>query len=101
MEIANFEALPLHDAVLRLIEVNWESKQCRLRLTAFTTPSSVAQPCVLTFDGVTFLSMPHNEPWGPSSSVNTASIANGRFRIEMQSGDAIELSATGFAFSAL
>lgn len=101
MEAIGFDALPLHDAVLRSIEVDWEKKRCVLRLSAFVTPNREAAPHALAFEGVTLLTVPHDEPWGQSSFVNSACTVADGFRIEMQSGDVIELRATNFAFSAL
>jgi hypothetical protein len=57
-------------------------------------------PHVLAFEGVTLLSTTHSEPWGPSSCVNATSIEGGRFRVEMQSGDILEIEATSYSFSA-
>ena len=101
MGATGFEALPLHDAVLRSVEVDWEKKRCVLHVSAFTIPNCGAAPHVLAFEGVTLLSIPQNEPWGPSSCVNSASSTDGGFRIEMQSGDVIELTAASFTFSDL
>lgn len=94
----SFDALPLHDAVVRTIEIDWEKKLCRFRLSVVSRSSNDA---LLAFEGVTWLSMPHNEPWGSSSSVNSGSGASGSFRIEMQSGDIIEITATSYAFAIL
>jgi hypothetical protein len=45
--------------------------------------------------------LPHEEPWGPSFYVNEASYSDGIFRIQMQSGDTIEIVATGFSLDAV
>lgn len=47
------------------------------------------------------LLLPQKEPWGPSSSINSASEVAGGFRIEMQSGDVIEIEATHASLSKL
>jgi len=40
------------------------------------------------------LTLPHTQPWGPSSSINSASQRNeGQYEIEMQSGDIIRIDA--------
>lgn len=97
----SFDALPLHDAVLRSVEVDWEKKRCVLHVSAFMASHRTSTAHALSFEGVRLLSIPHNEPWGPSSCVNSVSASDGDFRIEMQSGDVIELSAATFTFSAL
>lgn len=101
MGSTSYEGLSLHDAVLRSIEVDWDKKRCVFHLAAFVTPGCGATPHVLAFEGVTFLSVPHEEPWGSSSFVNSVSNEGANFKIEMQSGDVIELTATNFKFSAL
>jgi hypothetical protein len=101
MESGSFEALPLHDAVLGAIESDWKTKRLRLRLSALAANVGDAIPHVLTFEGVTLFSMSHSEPWGPSSCVNAMSSEGGRFRVEMQSGDILEIEATSYSFSAL
>ncbi len=98
MGSASFDALPLHDAVVSAIEIDWEKKLCRFHLSVVSRSGNDA---LLAFEGVTWLSMPHNEPWGPSSSVNSVSDAGGGFKIEMQSGDIIEIKATSYAFAIL
>jgi hypothetical protein len=97
MEPDSFEALPLHDAVLRLVEINWEKKRCVLHVSTLNPTSGTAAPYTLVFEGVTLLSIPHNEPWGPSSCINSASSVVDGFKIEMQSGDIIEVKATRFS----
>lgn len=101
MGTGNFEALPLHDALLRSVDVDWQEKRCTFQVLAFAKPRSDGTAHVLVFEGVTFLSMTRNEPWGPSSHVNCVSSVGPRFRLEMQSGDIIELTAASFAFRAL
>lgn len=101
MAVEGFEVLPLHDALLRSVELDWERKSCTFQVLAFATPAGNATPHVLSFEGVTFLSIPHNEPWGPSSRMNSVSSADAKFSLEMQSGDVIELTATSFSFRAL
>lgn len=92
-------AFPLHDAVLHRMELHWEGKVCRLYLDAFLVPERDAIPCVLEFTGVARISAPHEEPWGPSSMVNNGqAVSKGEFRIEMQSGDIIEILADDFRF---
>jgi hypothetical protein len=99
MTPGEFGSLPLHDAVLHGIEVRWEQKICRIQLSAFAAEGQSATPHVLEFAGVTEVLVPHTEPWGTSDRVNSgAAPAPGRFQIEMQSGDVIEIGAGGFSF---
>lgn len=101
MDSPDVSTLRLHDALLSSITIVWERKACRFDLLAFAAPGTNAAPHVLEFFGVTSVTIPHQEPWGPSSSINSISCSQGQFRIEMQSGDIIELSASHFTFSAL
>jgi hypothetical protein len=96
-----FSSLPLHDALLQSVEMQWEQKLCRIKVAAFVSREHSAVPYLLEFSGVTSLIMLHKEPWGPSSSVNSTAFASDTFRIEMQSGDIIELVASHFKFIAL
>jgi hypothetical protein len=62
--LKGFEELPLHDAVPRSVEANWEKKHCRLHLSVFLIRGGDATPHVLMFEGVTCLSVAHDEPLG-------------------------------------
>ncbi len=101
MSTEEFNSLPLHDAQLRSIELLWGEKLCRIHLAAFSQVGKEASPHVLEFHAVTALKVPHEDSWGPSSSVNSASHLSGTFQIEMQSGDTIEIAASGFRFVTL
>jgi hypothetical protein len=101
MSPAEIDSLPLHDAVLESIDISWEKAECTLRLSVFLKRDKRAEPCRLQFFGVTRLLMPKNQPWGPSVSVNGAKLENGTVQIEMQSGDTIEVVATGIEFGTL
>lgn len=93
------DELPLHDAILRRVELAWAEKCCRVYLEASAVPGRPAAPHVLEFRGVSLLRVPHSEQWGPSTFINQArgSPLDG-FEIEMQSGDVIEIAGNGFAF---
>jgi hypothetical protein len=95
-----FSSLPLHDAMLQSIELLWEKKLCRFRLHAFVQKGKLASPYLLEFQDVTALKVPHEELWGSSFYVNSASYLSGNFYIEMQSGDTIEIIARSFTFVA-
>lgn len=96
---AQFDELPLHDAVFYEMRIGWEERTCTVHLAAFVAPGERAQPHALRFQGVTRLLVPHDDPWGPSVFVNGASRdPDGAFRLEMQSGDVIEIHAAAFSF---
>jgi len=82
----------LHDATLKTVEFGWEAAVIRLMLKIGPAPSDLA---VLEAHGVTSLVCPRLCPWGPSSSVNAATIealADGKLlTVEMQSGDVLEV----------
>ncbi len=101
MSTQAFSSLPLHDAVLSHIEYLWQQKLCRIQLSAFTEAGQNAKPHRLEFQGVTKVSFPHDESWGPSSSVFSNSLAEGKYQLQMQSGDLIEVVASAFSFVAL
>ena len=97
----DFDKLPLHDAILKEVRVFWGTKCCSLNVMVFTNPQAFAEAYAIEFEGVSLISLPHYEPWGPSSSINTASVVAEVFRIEMQSGDTVEIKATSFSFRQL
>jgi hypothetical protein len=97
----SFDALPLHDAPVDSVHIDWKTKTCAIALHVFLTPGVRAVAHRLHFFDVRSLSLPHEEPWGPSFYVNEASYRDGIFRIQMQSGDTIEIVATGFSLDAL
>jgi len=94
-----FADLPLHDAQLHDIQVLWEQRVCRIRLSAFAVQGKDAVPHLLEFLEVTDLRLPHEAPWGPSVFVNEGTEpSEGHFRIMMQSGDGIDIRAARFTF---
>ena len=97
----SFSDLPLHDAALVTIEVLWSEKLCRVQLSAFVEHGQPATPHLLEFHGVTKLAISHNESWGPSQYILGSAEVNGIYQLKMQSGDDIEVEASGFSFSAL
>ena len=94
-----FESLKLHDAPLDWIEILWEEKLCRFYIHAFVEKDKDASPHLLEFQSVTSINMPHQEPWGPSFFINSAKYESGCYQIEMQSGDVIAITATGYSFT--
>jgi hypothetical protein len=101
MTSVSFDALPLHDAQVEAVHLDWKTKTCTIALHVFLTRGDRATPHRLTFFEVRSLTLPHEEPWGPSFYVNEGSYGDGIFRIQMQSGDTIEIVAAGFALDAL
>src|SRR3954470_17119176 len=92
-----FEELPLHDASLGHIDLDWAARTLRLELTVFYKRDADAVHSTLTFSGVQHVSIPRRDPWGPSVSVNTKTFTPpDLYTIEVQSGDTIEVHADGF-----
>jgi len=88
-----FEKLSLHDATLLEIRCEWKASQCLFSLSTSHGNSE------LVFEGVTDISIPHNNPWGPSVSVNeTRKLPESAYEIEMQSGDLIRITAKSWRF---
>src|SRR4051812_22165622 len=91
-----FGALPLHDASLDSLTVDWNAKSCVIQVRVVG-----GQPHSLSFRDVSNVSIPHKQPWGPSGFINALAENRGHFLIEMQSGDTIEVVAGGFDFVAI
>ena len=85
--IANVD---LHDATLVTVHLIWEEGAC-----VMTLKHSQMSDCTLTFTGVTNLSLPRAQPWGPSQSIQSAiQRIEGKYEIEMQSGDLFKIDAS-------
>lgn len=89
----------MHDWTLRSINFDWKSAQVKLDfLNQHSTLVS------LLANGVSNLSVPCLNEWGPSVSVNKVAepipLENGKYKmkIEMQSGDVIEIDAKTFIY---
>lgn len=97
-----FVSLPLHDAVLRSIEIEWKEAKCILELSAFLERNQEAQPCRVVFLGVTKVVVPREEPWGSSVYINGVSQpSRNEFRLEMQSGDELRIEAKKVFFETI
>lgn len=90
--------LPLHDAIVQEVIISWPEKRVILKIMAFLDPSRNAVPCQLTFGGVTNTIIPHQAPWGESSCINEARSEGTLYKIEMQTGDIVQIEASGYAF---
>ena len=97
MTAIEFDALPLHDATLSTLTIEWPRRSCTLVFTLVHQPGQSPSAGTLTFDGLREASLPLQEPWGRSNSVNAASCPEaGVFVIELQSGDQLRFVATGY-----
>lgn len=101
MTTTDLDMLPLHDATLATVTIDWPRRSCTLVFTLVHDLGQRPSRGELTFVGLRRVSLPFEEPWGPSNSVNGASTPEpGVFIIELQSGDRLELLASGFTWSA-
>jgi hypothetical protein len=96
----NIEDLPdLHDATFQSVVLLW-NKDARAELHFRLDHRTIT----VTASGVTNLACPHENPWGPSVSVNAlrgpSEVGDGvrRIEIEIQSGDTIRVEASGFGW---
>lgn len=83
----------MHDWTLVDIQYVWEQRKCNIKLK-----NRESQVVFIQAENVSSLSVPHNEEWGPSVSINNIDgplECDGvfLFSIEMQSGDVIQLKA--------
>ena len=89
----------MHDWVLISVSMDWKSSRVAIHLKDRT--SAIRK---LTAENVRDLHVPHENNWGTSASVNAGSIENlaagiQKLRMEMQSGDTIEIVAERFEIS--
>ncbi|MFT6389536.1 MAG: outer membrane PBP1 activator LpoA protein [Cellvibrionaceae bacterium] len=92
----SFKELKLHDATLKVIEINWEFKT--VLLTGRTCGKDSAE-FTLEFEGVSYSEIPHTENWGPSSSIHEqSSPKDGEYHVLMQSGDTILIKAKSYEY---
>jgi len=90
--------LPLHDSVVSSIHLHWAEHRVEILLSVFVEKGQTARPYRLQFHGVSNFEAPHTAPWGESASINGVSEGAGKFELEMQSGDVINIEAEGFSF---
>lgn len=87
----NFSTVPLHDATLVSVHLEWKEARCTLEVVTHDGP------CKLVFVDVSSVSIPKTQPWGPSSSINCQRVTDDdSFEIEIQSGDMISIRAAGY-----
>jgi hypothetical protein len=95
-----FGALPLHDAVLKELRLDWSAGICVAELVAFTDGlQKPARAAKLIWKKTQEVIAPHRAPWGGSVHINHAREEDGWFVLEMQSGDVIRVAAESFEFS--
>jgi hypothetical protein len=95
----------LHDATLVSLSVEWATNTLRIDLR---TGDCVSPRRTLIVRGLRKLTCEHEQPWGPSNSVNevrgpTEVVHGGsmRLEIELQSGDSIVVEAESFETAAI
>ena len=88
----------LHDATLNDVVFEWSRGHVRLSVTIDVGVIGIIQAV-----DVTDLKCPRTQPWGPSSSINSATaktVVDGKhLAIEMQSGDLIEIRCREISFN--
>jgi len=90
--------LNLHDASISKIAYFWSKNILELSISAFLDGEhSQGRNCVLKFEGVTFVGIPHKSPWGSSNFILKVKQVDNGYIIEMQSGDAIKVTASSFS----
>lgn len=94
----SFDNLPLHDAVLRTMVVDWGRAEIILSVSAFVMKGEEAVPYILKFSSVTMFEGSRFNEWGASNSIFDAKASGTEFMIQMQSGDIIKIKAASFAY---
>lgn len=90
-------ALPLHDATLVRVALDWVSG----RVTLVVRPVGASGERELVAEGVASLECSRKFPWGRTVSINGATVTQEgelqRFELELQSGDAIAIVCASLA----
>jgi len=97
VETSVFSSLPLHDAVVESITLDWGMGVCTIALRLCGAMAPEPRQRKLVFSNVTELVVPRDEPWGSSSQVNGQHKDGPEFQIEMQSGDTVVVKAEAFS----
>jgi hypothetical protein len=91
--VHTLEGAGLHDATLDSVTMKWEKAD-----VSATVVLLGGIEATLMFHEVTAAVLPREVPWGPSSSINEArTLPDGRYEIEMQSGDTLCFSARSWS----
>ena len=96
--VTSFASLPLHDAILKELHVDWSARTCVAEVNAFVIRDKNAQPHKIVCQKVRKITVPHEEPWGPSVFINTVRQEEDCYIVEMQSGDEIRIIAGAVEF---
>jgi len=88
-----FSSLPLHDAILKALYVDWMVRTCSADVEVFVARDQEAQPRKIIWQKVRKIILPHEDPWGPSVFINAVRQDEHCYIIEMQSGDEIRIDA--------
>jgi len=96
--LEQFATLPLHDASLSELRLDWSQRVCVGSVLAFFHSGQPAVARKIVWHGVIEASVPHRAPWGESAFINAARFEAGTFIVEMQSGDEIRIVAQSFEF---
>ena len=98
--LSKFNDLPLHDAALNELRVDWKARTCFAELAAFVDGfDRPAQPRRLIWKNVQEVMIPFRAPWGGSAQINSAREEKGGYLVEMQSGDVIRIVAESVEFT--
>lgn len=92
----SFSALPLHDAILASVLMEWPEARCTFKVG----PVGIGAH-VIVFSGVRHLDIPREQLWGPSRSINVVREQDGVYEIELQSGDVLRIAANAWEFHAV
>jgi hypothetical protein len=90
----------LHDATISVVTVDWARAVVTVRLTLCDDGTPEAE---LVVTGFTDVQLPRREPWGPSVSVNEATVSTDpllgkQLHLQLQSGDILRVEAASIAF---
>ena len=100
-KLRQFAALPLHDATLIRLCLDWRQRTCTAEINAVVSTQLDTVSHLLMWAGVREARIPQDEPWGPSVYINAARFeAPNLYLIEMQSGDLIAITAESYSFVA-
>lgn len=88
----------LHDASLVALHFDWKARTCTF---SFSGAPHQPGPFKVVFNGVTRLTIPASDSWGPSVSVlEFRDDGTGLYEFAMQSGDTITVVAPNHSFEA-
>ena len=93
-----FASLPLHDAILKELRIDWATRTCIAEVNAFVDRDRDAQPRKIVWQKVRKITVPHEDPWGPSVFISTVRQEEDCYIVQMQSGDEIRITAGAVEF---